>query len=382
MLPFLRQSMPHARPSHCKLSLLFFARSANIYTLQNTSWTSRHWAQPVRPQSSRLHTPHTTQSPELSLDDDFISPEQRGQIFNGVFPDGFSGEVISLKTTRQEFHRIENAFRTSTDKRSRNATVQFNEGFHSTTIRHSQVSVHECVINSVCHQLRSLVSPDEFSFYCDSKVSNEVSKPDIRMVRDSNDTGIESVLAVEVGFSQTSADLENRIKHLLEKTKVKVAILFDIKETPNYKNPLRTEENKKIYHSERMAHSGNPNVLIRQYCKGRAPYSPVFLYGVRWTGGLTAAVQVFGKDAVTGEPVARTPRVTFFGHPEASSREPFETPNYEPYPSLNTRLSDCVQSDDELYHKELVLDWDILRLELERARRDLAAERYTAAARD
>lgn len=116
MLPFLRQSMPHARPSHCKLSLLFFARSANIYTLQNTSWTSRHWAQPVRPQSSRLHTPHTTQSPELSLDDDFISPEQRGQIFNGVFPDGFSGEVISLKTTRQEFHRIENAFRTSTDK--------------------------------------------------------------------------------------------------------------------------------------------------------------------------------------------------------------------------------------------------------------------------
>lgn len=116
MLPFFGQSMFHARPSHCKLSLLFFARSANIYTLRNTSWTSRHWAQPVRPQNSRLHTAHTTQSPEVSLDDDFISPEQREQIFNGVFPDGFSGEVISLKTTRQDFHHIAKAFRTSTDK--------------------------------------------------------------------------------------------------------------------------------------------------------------------------------------------------------------------------------------------------------------------------
>lgn len=186
--------------------------------------------------------------------------------------------------------------------------MQFNEGFHSTTIRHNQVHLHSCLINSVSHQLWNLILLDEFSFYRGSKISDGVPDPDIQMVIDSK-SGMESVLAVEVGFSQTSADLEKRVRRLIEKTTVKVAMLFDIKEIPNYKNPLRTEENKKIYHSERIAHPGNPSVLIRQYCKGRVPYSPVFLYGARWMGELTAAVQVFGKSTSTGEPIPRTPRI-------------------------------------------------------------------------
>ncbi|EFE31265.1 uncharacterized protein ARB_01887 [Trichophyton benhamiae CBS 112371] len=330
MRPFLRQSMLHARRPHCKLNLQFFIRSANIYTLRNTSWTSRDRAPAERPQGPRFHTPYTTQSPEISLDDDFISPEQREQIFNGVFPADFSGEVISLKTTRQEFHHIAKAFRDSTD---------------NTTIRHKQVSVHECLVNSVSRQLQNLINLHEISFYCDSTISEGIPDPDIQMVIDTK-SGMESVLAVEVGFSQTSADLEKRVRCLIEKTTVKVAMLFDLKETPNYKNPLRTEENKKKYHAERMAQSENPTALIRQYCEGRAPYSPVLLYGARWTGELTAAMQVFVKSTSTGEPIPRTPRI----------------------------------SEDEAYNKELVLDWDEIRHQLERARRRLAAERHAAAA--
>ncbi|EFE42608.1 hypothetical protein TRV_02642 [Trichophyton verrucosum HKI 0517] len=381
MLPLLRQSMFHARRPPYKLNLLFCIRNANIHILRNTSWTSRDRASAERPQSPRLYTPYTTQSPEISLDDDFISPEQREQIFNGVFPADFSGEVISLRTTRQEFHHISKAFRASTDKKSQNATVQFNEGFHSTTIRHNQVHLHSCLINSVSHQLWNLINLDEISFYCDSTISEGIPDPDIQMVIDS-EWGMESVFAVEVGFSQTSVDLEKRMRHLIEKTTVKVAMLFDIKETPNYKNPLQTEENKKIYHSERMARPGNPSVLIQQYCKGRAPYSPVFLYGARWMGELTAAVQVFGKSTSTGEPITRTPRITFFGAPKSpkSNEGQLETPMYNAYPCLNVKLSDCVQSDDEAYNKELVLNWDKIRHELERARRCLAAERHAAAA--
>ncbi|DAA74442.1 TPA_exp: Uncharacterized protein A8136_3409 [Trichophyton benhamiae CBS 112371] len=352
MRPFLRQSMLHARRPHSE-----------------------------RPQGPRFHTPYTTQSPEISLDDDFISPEQREQIFNGVFPADFSGEVISLKTTRQEFHHIAKAFRDSTDKKSQNATVQFNESFHSTTIRHKQVSVHECLVNSVSRQLQNLINLHEISFYCDSTISEGIPDPDIQMVIDTK-SGMESVLAVEVGFSQTSADLEKRVRCLIEKTTVKVAMLFDLKETPNYKNPLRTEENKKKYHAERMAQSENPTALIRQYCEGRAPYSPVLLYGARWTGELTAAMQVFVKSTSTGEPIPRTPRITFFGPPKSPklNERQLETPIYNAYPCLNVKLSDCVQSEDEAYNKELVLDWDEIRHQLERARRRLAAERHAAAA--
>lgn len=116
MLPFLRQSMFHARRPPYKLNLLFCIRNANIHILRNISWTSRDRASAERPQSPRLYTPYTTQNLEISLDDDFISPEQREQIFNGVFPADFSGEVITLRTTRQEFHHISKAFRASTDK--------------------------------------------------------------------------------------------------------------------------------------------------------------------------------------------------------------------------------------------------------------------------
>ncbi|EFR03971.1 hypothetical protein MGYG_06973 [Nannizzia gypsea CBS 118893] len=257
----------------------------------------------------RLYTPYTTQGSEISVDDELPAPVQREQIFNGIFPAHFSGEEISLRTTRKEFHDIFKAFKASADKRSRTAIVQFNEAFHSTIIRHSLVSVHECLINSISNQLQNLALPAEFSFYGDTNISDEISNSDLQMVRDSNDSGVDPVLAVEVGFSQPSADLEMKIKDLIKKTTVKVAILVDIKETPNYKNPLRIKANKEIYYSEQNSHPGNPGLLIRQYCEGREPYSPVFLYGVRWTGEFTAAVQVFGKGTSTDEPIPWTPKM-------------------------------------------------------------------------
>lgn len=56
-----------------------------------------------------------------------------------------------------------------------------------------------------------------------------------------------------------------------------------------------------------------------------------------------------------------------------------QTPIYETYPCLNTKLSDCVKSNNELFNKELVLDWDVLRDELDVARRLLALERCATA---
>lgn len=93
-------------------------------------------------------------------------------------------------------------------------------------------------------------------------------------------------------------------------------------------------------------------MLSSQYCKEQAPFGPVVFYGIQWMGELTAAVQVFGKDPVTGEVFARTPKTvsdtlysscflqltsvycrdkTFFGHPQP-------VVGADPYPNLKTKF--------------------------------------------
>ncbi|EFR04143.1 hypothetical protein MGYG_07150 [Nannizzia gypsea CBS 118893] len=188
-----------------------------------------------------------------------------------------------------------------------------------------------------------------------------VADPDLQMIHNEEDSP-SLILAVEAGFSQPSADLELRIKELFRKTSIQVAILVDIKEKPDYKNPLARQKNIEILKSEQDYLHGQPKFLIQQYCE------------------MTAAVQVFGKDPETREPVEKTPRITFFGEPKLVSGST-GTPAHEAHPDLNTKISDFVQRDDEIYQKELTFQWDILRKELERARRHLALGRYLTAIR-
>ncbi|EFE43668.1 hypothetical protein TRV_01558 [Trichophyton verrucosum HKI 0517] len=285
---------------------------------------------------------------DMSTDDEFLSQEQRDQLFRGIFPTDYSGEVISIKTNRAEYNRLFEAFENSTNKfvflfllsfctdayceiyrRSQSAILRFDKTFHTTSIQLRQVSIHECVISNVSAQLRNLIPPHprRFSFMKNTEIDDYLPDPDLQMVWRSN-MGVIPVLAME---------------------------------------------NIEICKAMMQASTDKPELLIDQYCAGRELFSPVVLYGIQWVGELTAAVQVFGKDSVTGEVVARTPRVPAKGIKQSGA------PLYEAYPSLNTKFSDCVDSDDEAYNVDLSLTWDDIRDDLDIAKRMLARKRCSAA---
>ncbi|KDB20272.1 hypothetical protein H109_07776 [Trichophyton interdigitale MR816] len=379
---FLRSVIPRIRRlSSGNSVLLLHARPPCIYMPLISSRVSHGLSVTAGTRCLRFYTPGNAKVTDMSTDDEFLSQEQRDQLFRGIFPADYSGEVISIKTSRAEYSRLFEAFEKSTNKRSQSAILKFDKTFHTTSIQLRQVSIHNCVISNVSAQLRKLMplDPKRFSFMEDTEIDDALPGPDLQMVWLSN-IGVIPVLAMEVGFSQPSLDLEMTIRNLLQKTSVKVGILVDIKESPSYKNPLRKEQNIEICKAAMQASTDKPELLIDQYCAGRELFSPVVLYGIQWVGELTAAVQVFGKDSVTGDVVARTPRVTFFGHPKpAKGIKQSGAPLYEAYPSLNTKFSDCVDSDDEAYNVDLALTWDDIRDDLYIAKRMLARKRCFAA---
>ncbi|EFR04587.1 hypothetical protein MGYG_07593 [Nannizzia gypsea CBS 118893] len=221
--------------------------------------------------------------------------------------------------------------------------------------------------------------PRRFSFLGETEIDDDISNPDLQMVWHS-EAEFTPVPAMEVGFSQPSLDLEMKVKELLQKTSIKIGILVDIKESPSYKNPLRKEQNIEICKAAMQASTEKPERLTYQYCAGREWFSPVVLYDIQWVGELTAAVQVFGKDPVTGKVVTRTPRVTFFRPPKpAKGIKESGAPIYDAYPRLNTKFSDCVDSGDEAYNVDLALEWDDLRYDLYMAKCLLAQRRWSAA---
>ncbi|EGD89709.1 hypothetical protein H112_03341 [Trichophyton rubrum D6] len=150
------------------------------------------------------------------------------------------------------------------------------------------------------------------------------------------------VLAVEIGFPELSLDLEKRVKEALKKSEANIDIIFDIKEFPSYKNPLRNSQFIETSKAASKANTEELRVLSYQYCKERAPVSPVMFYDIQWMGELTAAVQVFD---------------IFFGHPQpAIGVEQPEAACYDPYPNLKTKSADCVDSKEGIYNADLALD--------------------------
>ncbi|OAL63848.1 hypothetical protein A7C99_4499 [Trichophyton rubrum] len=139
------------------------------------------------------------------------------------------------------------------------------------------------------------------------------------------------VLAVEIGFPELSLDLEKRVKEALKKSEANIDIIFDIKEFPSYKNPLRNSQFIETSKAASKANTEELRVLSYQYCKERAPVSPVMFYDIQWMGELTAAVQVFGKDPATGEVFTRSPKRAFI-------------------------VLDCVDSKEGIYNADLALD--------------------------
>ncbi|KAK2808505.1 hypothetical protein FQN50_004714 [Emmonsiellopsis sp. PD_5] len=321
-------------------------------------------------------------------DETALSQDQRKQLFSGKFPTDFSGELITMRTTRAEYHKLWDAFSQMPAKMKRSVSLDFNEELSTTAVSQRETPIHQSVIGQISYQVRNLLAPNAAQFYLwgNTKIAMKSSDPDLQMLWQT-DSGRLRVFAVAVAFSQKSEDAEARVKALLRDTTVRAALMIDVNEEPSYKNPLLVEENielykenMKRYKSKQKTQLDEFETLADRYAQGRPPFSPIFVYGLLWTGELTAAVQVFAKDPTTGEPVQKTDRITFFGNPKP--REAWEPkPRYEEHPSLNLKISDFVPLSDGIYKRELTLDWNELRRDLTGARLQLAWERYLFALR-
>jgi hypothetical protein len=189
----------------------------------------------------------------------------------------------------------------------RSVSLEFNENISMTAIRAKQTPIHESLITEISFQIRNIMprSPELFVLWGNTQIATKLADPDLQMLWDS-DAGAIRLLAVEVSFSQSSDNLKEKIKELLQKSTVRVAIMVDVKEKPIYKNPLGIQKNINIFNSARSSQTGDFESLLQSSCKDRPLFSPVFLYGLRWTGEFTASIQVFSKDVTSGEIIAKT----------------------------------------------------------------------------
>ncbi|PGH04558.1 hypothetical protein GX51_03389 [Blastomyces parvus] len=342
---------------------------------------------------SRFSTSNSHALATASPDETALSHDQREQLFSGQFPTNFSGELITMRTTRAEYDELWDAFSQTPAKMKRSVSLDFNEELSTTAVRQRETPIHQSVIGQISHQVRNLLAPDRahFNLWGNTKIAMKLSDPDLQLLWKTG-SGRLRVFAVAVAFSQKNEDAEARIKALLRDTTIRAALMIDVKEEPSYNNPLLVEDNIKLYKENMkryMSKQKTPldefEILADRYAQGRPPFSPIFVHGLLWTGELTAAVQVFAKDPTAGEPVQKTDRITFFGNPRPTrnvrkSEKAWEPKlRYEEYPSLNLKLSDFVPLSDDIYRRELTLDWDALRTDLADARLQLAWERYLLA---
>lgn len=161
---------------------------------------------------------------------------------------------------------------------------------------------------------------ERIDFFQNYELKEHLSDPNLQLCYSPKSEGeYRPLLTVEIGFSQPSEDLENTIKAYLERTSVKVALMFDFKESPKYKNPFvtrkaagkdRAADQKSWLNRENLEYSKKfyrEECIRGSFClENNDPYSPELVNGLRWAGGVTGLVQVFSKNPETGTAVART----------------------------------------------------------------------------
>lgn len=77
----------------------------------------------------------------------------------------------------------------------------------------------------------------------DTDPTEDVPYPDLQLLyRDPKAKLAKPVFTAEVGFSQPGRSLEDRAKQLLQKTAASVVVIFDVKETPRYRNHFKPND--------------------------------------------------------------------------------------------------------------------------------------------
>lgn len=137
----------------------------------------------------------------------------------------------------------------------------------------------------------------------------KLSQPDLQVVytHPEHEFSQTVVLVAEIGFSQSSEDLRERMEKLMNMSpETNVAIAIDMKETPKYKNPLRKEKVASVFRQEHQKEPNSTPLVMRFQPEDPSDaHSPLVLSGARWAGEITATVQVWRRDKETKTSVIR-----------------------------------------------------------------------------
>ncbi|WEW61959.1 hypothetical protein PRK78_007459 [Emydomyces testavorans] len=268
--------------------------------------------------------------------------------------------------------------------------VDFNPKFHTTRVLLKQTALHATIINHITKEMTlNNMLVKGIGGYGHFELAEGLLEPDYHLQYLENN---EPLIACEVGFSQPSKEVEGKIRAILNKTPTKVGVLFDIKESPKYKNPFIMGDNNQDGASKGLVQAA-VNSFKSKYSKTdmksalnlqnfQSPEGTLSAYGQSWMGEFTGFVQVYVKDPTTQRAVARTKRLLFYGKQETSNKqwkERLRRPIYTPTPDLNIMLSDFLPFENETYRRNLKFNWDELRYNIGSSRRMVAEKRILKA---
>ncbi|KAK2810775.1 hypothetical protein FQN50_002598 [Emmonsiellopsis sp. PD_5] len=326
------------------------------------------------------HQYSTSRNNDADDDDDvdyptseaMMTPARWDALFAGFFPLDISGEVLHLKTSLAEFHRLNDAFREN-EARAPVVDMQYNPKFSRTSIYWKKSHVHQIIAGEIGSQLHTdLPCEGRFDAYMNLEICPTLPIPNLYLSYTDEKAGRHcgAIFVVEIGLSEPRKILEDCIRELLKKKRnVRAAVLIEIDETPKFKNPLREPENWEI--GKVLIELDRNDRLYDKMMDREVPsdkHSALFEYGLRWFGRTRASAQVWTRDAESREAIPGE-QVIFFG------------PDAQPNPKLRLKLSDFVPSDDEAFKKEYAFDCSQWARKLEAGRRVLARFRSEVAIR-
>lgn len=145
--------------------------------------------------------------------------------------------------------------------------------------------------------------------------------PDVYVVYTDERKGVtrEPIFAIEIGFPESPESLKESIENIFKFAPLmKLAMTIDIKESPQYRNPLQKSRNAEMVHRAAQGVE-SPSSIAKDYPfveETSDKYEPISRFGIPWVGTLSATAQLWkrgtdGDAVLTKDPIVSIPIRTY-----------------------------------------------------------------------
>ncbi|PGH21604.1 hypothetical protein AJ80_03037 [Polytolypa hystricis UAMH7299] len=137
---------------------------------------------------------------------------------------------IYVRASRNDFHKLVDAFDRTSTERKRTISLNFNERITTTAILLKQTALHVSIIDYISDQVKRNLPGEEIKRAANYRLAKGL-EPSFQLRYQKRGSPTSSpLIAFEVGFSQPSGELEQKVNALLNNTSTKVVVMFDFKE--------------------------------------------------------------------------------------------------------------------------------------------------------